>query len=622
MPISEKESNEFFKMNSELETKYGSKLQKASDGCLHLQFLHETEEEAKRMCDDKDFVKERFLQYMAGVGMDATSCTVEASYTHVAPSSKQAEHIPKKDPYATSESGDAKGIGGTTFDDDSSSENLDESFFSLDGSEDSDRQTHNVLDTKIPSTSAEEDSENEDTSTQIQSTHLPSYSERHDLAETGTKRFEGHASGRSITVTGVIGGTKRFEGHASGRSITVTGVIGGTAIHTPCRHCRKERRGQLRRNISMESLKELARSALRPNPLPAEVIQIYGCDTCDNVTEESRRECELGKHVFFIHLFDQSENEICTCELMQKTQYQMKKILSALRNTHGGILYVHSSTWIEDTRSFVDSILSTLTSPGEVVSEVFECEFDEACPNILRIEVERSATFITADLKTKQPTCMLKYQSVSLDTLKSRLFSQRTVQNTAPTLQGVSYIKHGKAVVKLYVQRWSYGYRSVDRSLSDKVSELIDKVHLSEHVSSLSKRKKGGNIFVGEERFYEGDMEGLNIVPPGKWRGDELKRTLEQELLSRIFVFENKYSDVNDVFTIGIHNTGDDTYIIEVAVRPVNGCVFHDALGPASFELEEREIAGLKYDACVRLSFDDWFKKTFPEMKIGNTEHK
>ncbi|XP_071097829.1 uncharacterized protein [Haliotis cracherodii] len=396
-----------------------------------------------------------------------------------------------------------------------------------------------------------------------------------------------------------------------------------------CRHCHKFRRERLRGDISEESLKELARSALRPHPLPAEVIKIYGCDTCDNVTEEARHECELGKHVFFIHLLDPSENKTCTCELMQKTQYHMKKILSALRNKHGGILYVHSSDGIENTRSFVESILSTLTSPGEIVSDVFECEFDETCPDILRIDVERSATFITADLKTTQPTtCMLNYQSVSLDTLKSRLITQRTVQNTAPTLQGVSYIKHGKAVVKLYadVKMWSYGYRSVDRSLSDNVSELVDEVHLPEYVSSLSNRKNGGNIFVGEESFHlekpKEVMRGLNIVPPGKWQVDEFMRTLEQELLSRIWIFRNKYSDVNDVFTIGIHNTGDGKYIIEVAVGPVNGCVFHDALGPASFELEERKIACLKYDACVRLSFDDWLKKTFPEMKIGNTEHK
>lgn len=101
MLISGKWSKGLFNMTSELETEYRSKLHEASDGCLHLQFLHETEEEAKRMCEDKDFVKERFLHYMAGVGKDATSCTVEASYTHVASSPKQAEHIPNKDSYAT-----------------------------------------------------------------------------------------------------------------------------------------------------------------------------------------------------------------------------------------------------------------------------------------------------------------------------------------------------------------------------------------------------------------------------------------------------------------------------------------------------------------------------------------
>lgn len=101
MPISGEESSEFFKMTSEFETKYGSVLHKASGGCLHLEFLHETEEDAKRMCEDKDFVQKRFVQFMTNVGKDASSCTIEATYRRITSKPKQAEHIPQgnKDPY-------------------------------------------------------------------------------------------------------------------------------------------------------------------------------------------------------------------------------------------------------------------------------------------------------------------------------------------------------------------------------------------------------------------------------------------------------------------------------------------------------------------------------------------
>ncbi|XP_046555806.1 uncharacterized protein LOC124265055 [Haliotis rubra] len=325
-------------------------------------------------------------------------------------------------------------------------------------------------------------------------------------------------------------------------------------------------------------------------------------------------------NVFFIHLH-QTQIDRNTQGMKPSAEYQFKKALSSMRNSGGGALFVHHcksiSRPVKDVfQSTVVPVLGTMLNDDEIMSDGFRWHHLESeGGRVYKIDVLPSETFITVDMKTKLVAwCANRQVCASFDKLKPLLLSSRKVPKTEPTIQGLPHMSQANAV-KVYVGRTddTLFYHSIVASFFS-VSAWVDHIFTSslpEYVTSISKRKQGGSVYVGRtSNDNKVDMDGIPF--PKQGRKHEMQSMLEEELQKKICVFKNKYSDIalkpKDVFQIRIHDTGTNSGIIEVAVRPVNGCVFTDALGPASFRVENKSMGQNHYQAFVRLPFDEWME--------------
>ncbi|XP_046547942.1 uncharacterized protein LOC124257839 [Haliotis rubra] len=323
-------------------------------------------------------------------------------------------------------------------------------------------------------------------------------------------------------------------------------------------------------------------------------------------------------NVFFIHLH-RRQVDIIKRGMKPSAEYQFKKALSSLRNSGRGALFVHACQDIFRSvtnvfQSTVVPVLDTMLTDDETMSDGFSWHpVENEGGRVHKIDVLPSDTFITVDLKTKLLCwCRDKHLSASFEKIRPLLFSKRNVSTTEPTVQRLTHMNHVDAV-KIYVDRIDkHVLLSRDapyRSVSAWVNHIINDCSLPEYVTSISKRKQGGSVYVGRTSTdSKVDMDGIPF--PKQGRKDEMQSMLAEELQKEIFVFKNRYSDIvlnpKDVFQIEIHDTGTNTGIIEVAVRPVDGCVFTDALGPVSFRIENKSMGENHYKTCVRLPFDEW----------------
>ncbi|XP_067653684.1 uncharacterized protein [Haliotis asinina] len=299
-------------------------------------------------------------------------------------------------------------------------------------------------------------------------------------------------------------------------------------------------------------------------------------------------------------------------------EYQFKKALSAMRNSGGGTLFVHVCDDIskgENTfRTTVVPVLESLLTDDETMSDAFSWRSLESRQGqVYKIEVLPSDTFIPVDVKTKlSGWCRDKHVSASFQKLRPLLLFPRNVSTAEPTVQGLTRINQVDAV-KIYVDNipWYYSLHAPFHASSALVNAIIDDHSLPEYVTSVSKRKQGGSVYVGQRRYDKtDDMSGVPY--PMEWGKYGLQSMLADRLQKEIFIFKNRHSNVvlktKDVFQIEIHDTGPNSGIIEVAVRPVDGCVFTDALGPVSFRIENKSLGEHHYKAFVRLSIDEWME--------------
>ncbi|XP_046555807.1 uncharacterized protein LOC124265056 isoform X2 [Haliotis rubra] len=319
--------------------------------------------------------------------------------------------------------------------------------------------------------------------------------------------------------------------------------------------------------------------------------------------------------VFFIHLH-QAQVDRKTKGMKPSAEYQFKKALSSMRNSGGGVLFVHVGKGIfrkdkDAFQSTVVPVLGAMLTEEEIMSDGFRWHraVSEG-EQVYKVDVLPSETFISADLKTKLLAwCVDKHVTASVEKLRQLLLSKRTVSTTEPTVQGLPHLDQADAV-KIYVDRNDdkHVYQSLGapyRSVSVWVNHIINSCSLPQYVTSISKRKQGGSVYVGVTGHNNNDdMDGVSL--PWQGRKHELQSMLAEELQKEISVFKNRHSDIvlkpKDVFQIKIHDTGTNCGIVEVAVRSVDGCVFHDPLGPASFKIEKDS------NAFVRLSFDKWME--------------
>ncbi|XP_046555848.1 uncharacterized protein LOC124265103 [Haliotis rubra] len=346
---------------------------------------------------------------------------------------------------------------------------------------------------------------------------------------------------------------------------------------------------------------------------------MYDCGTCIRFWRDEKDHMGPNSNVFFIHLH-REEVDDSTKRLSRSAEYQFKKALSSMRNSGGGALFVHTCKGIfrhamVSFQPTVDPIFHSMLTDDEMISDGFRWKLVEYGDALFhKIDVLPSETFITADLKTKLLAwCVGKHVSTSIEKLRPLLMSKRKVSTAEPTVQGLLHMDQAD-VVKIYLDKSDVDYScnfmlSSFFCVSTWVNNIINGCSLPEYVTSVSKRKQGGSVYVGQTSTNSNvDMDGVPF--PFQGNKHELQKMLSKELQKEIAVFKNRYSDIalkpKDVFQIEIHDTGTDCGIIEVAVRPVNGCVFTDALGPASFRIENKFMGENQYKTFVRLPFDEW----------------
>ncbi|XP_046568671.1 uncharacterized protein LOC124277062 [Haliotis rubra] len=333
------------------------------------------------------------------------------------------------------------------------------------------------------------------------------------------------------------------------------------------------------------------------DPVPLPQVDLLDCKSCLGVRHDCEYDLSTLENVFFIHL-----NHHLTPMSESTSKLQFSKILTAIGNSHGGVLILHgfniphSVDFHESINRIIGSILTQDIDP----CEVFKTQKIGKYKYMLRIDVEPSDIFLTLDYKTKFPSLSEdKLRNASNEKVRRRLFSSRITESSNADLRGIFSQHQNRGALRLNCQI-DYAVSPMARGLLHALVSEMTRLSVPEHVSALSKKKNSGTIHVvySELKFDEIPLDLQKRI----------KDHLVQALMEKFRFQKNKHSrhslQASDVFYIALSkDTETGGCIIEIAVGHVNGCVFYDPEGPESYTIEG--------DKCVRLPFRKWIEEAF-----------
>ncbi|XP_046568689.1 uncharacterized protein LOC124277082 [Haliotis rubra] len=330
-----------------------------------------------------------------------------------------------------------------------------------------------------------------------------------------------------------------------------------------------------------------------PVPVPLSQVDLLDCQVCLGVHHDCEDDLSTLENVFFIHW---------NPDLASHYKFQFSKILTAFRNSHGGVLIVHgfntsqSGDFHESIKRIFGSILKQDVDP----CEVFKTQKIRNNKYMFRIDVEPSNMFVTLDYKTKFPSLSEdKFGNASNEKVRHLLFSSRTTESANPALRGISSQHQNLGALRLYCHK-GYAVPPLEHELLHSLVGDMTGLSVPEHISALSKKKSGGTMYVVMPKLK------FDEIPLDLQK--RMKDHLMQALINKLLFQTNKHSKVSlqdfGVFDIASSkDTETGGCVIEIAVGHVNGCVFYDPEGPESYKIVGNRL--------VRLPFEKWIEEAF-----------
>ncbi|XP_067655408.1 uncharacterized protein [Haliotis asinina] len=294
---------------------------------------------------------------------------------------------------------------------------------------------------------------------------------------------------------------------------------------------------------------------------------------------------------------------------------QFFKQVSALRNSGGGALFVHiggldyADRNLHYFHELFDKPLNDLVDEGDLFIDTFTFLWlkdletvENKSHEFLIIVVRASSRLSTPDYKTKVSTDH-EITQPSGRTLCELLLKTRDIAKEDTVHEIDALPAEGRSVQFKYVKS---EFEKIHASnIDDFVTYMWVSLRLREYITALSKNLNGGSYFVGIEETDNKfsnyvsktfQRKGIQILPECK---PLIQRELDAKITNCIKVYPDKGTPL---IKCNFHNLQDENvYVIEVAVRPISGCVFYDRDGPEAYELKNKSVE--------RISFPVWLTK-------------
>ncbi|XP_071104245.1 uncharacterized protein [Haliotis cracherodii] len=318
-----------------------------------------------------------------------------------------------------------------------------------------------------------------------------------------------------------------------------------------------------------------------------------------------------------------------------KKQEKIKEIeiiLSALRNTQGGILLVHLSGLADEDRflgtfdEFIEDSLKKLICDGKPFTDTYtrswfhKLEGAENFKDFLVITVAKTTGVATVDFNTRIGSDLQIEKPSSFNIFE--LLKKRS-KAVKPVLKGIAEIPFESRSIQLKTCDPQLDKKAPPNLLRDAevlARYIWAKLRFREYLSSISKIATGGSYYVGitekncqySLQTSETRSEYSSRVPETcgfTLQGDRslVKKSLESIIREEVVLIEdedtiNCHPSVPDLIEVEFYDIKDNKVVLEIAIGHVNGILFYNKLGPEAYEMTES-------GSPRRMSLVDWLRK-------------
>ncbi|XP_067663127.1 uncharacterized protein [Haliotis asinina] len=351
------------------------------------------------------------------------------------------------------------------------------------------------------------------------------------------------------------------------------------------------------------------------------------CPACSSA-EKKYKERGGDPNCFVLH----GERDVITAPRSDKEKRKKKKLLqdqlekrvAALRNTRGGVVIVHLQGQVQTDRyleyfdEFIGNPLSELIEDGRLFVDTYVRQWLSTLPgfedfsDFVLINVRKTAGVATVDFCTKTCNDFEKKNPSILNVLSilSRTFYTKTRK---PQIRGVPLSEN---LQKLHENRAIELKTFINPDAEKDVVEFVNHVwmdlKLRENLTSLTKVEHGGSFYVGitEEKKQRGSYNtkapkilGFRVGFPH----EDITELLQKKIAEHVTVlqlngrFEDAPSDLTEIAFHEVRDSNPQRYILEIAVRHVDGIVFCDKQGPRTYLIDHGNI--------VRMSQVEWLHR-------------
>ncbi|XP_048257210.1 uncharacterized protein LOC124145774 isoform X2 [Haliotis rufescens] len=368
------------------------------------------------------------------------------------------------------------------------------------------------------------------------------------------------------------------------------------------------------------------------------------CTKCERYSKEfNKRNNSLCVHLevtCFNSIWDEEKQKPRrpSPELKKKKKEEIKRSVSALRNSLGGQLLVHLEGLSPEDPSqgnfdeFIDDDLQTIINVDETFDDVYYKKTLQEDPEFVVIDIEPSSTIIITDPKTKfiidkgfTPDSaqalrfFLKHISYQQDPHHSEVKHRQPFLNDE-TIQTINE--------KRDIQLKGFVFNDITKEQKKKEEILRDPEQFVDHlwdlrlplyVTAFAKLKGGGSYILGigeEEKKFSTVIKGQTFqymsksfevhgieLPTEKY--PQIEHLIEQRLKGGMCSIDYKGEslDWNDIhITAHFHDIIEEgRVLLEIVVNPITGVLFYDNKGPEAYKVEHRE----PFLKCTRCELKD-----------------
>ncbi|XP_046575578.1 uncharacterized protein LOC124283631 isoform X3 [Haliotis rubra] len=299
---------------------------------------------------------------------------------------------------------------------------------------------------------------------------------------------------------------------------------------------------------------------------------------------------------------------------------EFEKRVSALRNTEGGILFIHitdrtnNNSNLSEFDQFVDKSLKSLIADGCSFVESYSRKWLSLQHNILILTVAKGSCVSSVSLNTKVcsdhgiefPSTFELTRFVS----KGQLDESEATVRPEPRpfhLKSQDWVEDRHIQLKAFFEptfrTYCEGHKH-NRSDKNFVDYVWNNLRFREYLSGMSKVPRGGSYYVGIAEWKKQvvpDVHGIHL----KGSKTDITKLFKQKLTTvTVYSFDDKFKSgqkEENIIEIQFHNLKTGNSVLELAVKHVKGIVFYDN-GPLAYKIDDKS-------KIVKIAKDQWMNK-------------